>query len=201
MKRTITFCYHCNEPITHRITEKRKYHHECWKKNYLGGFVQGSGKSIFKKGRYKGIWCDSSWELAWVIYHLDHGIKFERNTEGFTYELGKYYPDFILEDGTYVEIKGYKTQKDELKWKSFPYKLQVLYHKDMIHILKEIQRIYGRNFISLYEGTILNSCKICNKPCKNKYCSSSCSGKASAQRNKSPEIRERFRKISLGALI
>ena len=57
---------------------------------------------------YKGYWCDSSWELAYVIYNLEHNIKFERNKQGFEYEFEnkkyKYYPDFILEDGTYVEV-------------------------------------------------------------------------------------------------
>ena len=38
------------------------------------------------KGWYKGFWCDSSWELAYVIYNLDHGIEFRRNTEKFEYE-------------------------------------------------------------------------------------------------------------------
>ncbi|MEI7942893.1 MAG: hypothetical protein WCH76_06985 [Candidatus Riflemargulisbacteria bacterium] len=42
-----------------------------------GGYRRKSGRG--KHGWYKGIWCDSSWELAWVMYHLDHGIPFERN--------------------------------------------------------------------------------------------------------------------------
>lgn len=50
-----------------------------------------------------------------MIYNLDHGIKFERCKEKFEYEFeGKkhnYYPDFKLEDGTYVEIKGYSTSR------------------------------------------------------------------------------------------
>lgn len=55
-----------------------------------------------KHGWYKEYWCDSSWELAYVIYNLDHNIKFKRNYQGFTYifnnKLHKFYPDFILED-------------------------------------------------------------------------------------------------------
>ena len=50
-----------------------------------------------------------------MIYNLDHGIKFERCKEKFEYEFeGKkynYYPDFKLENGTYVEIKGYSTSR------------------------------------------------------------------------------------------
>ena len=42
-----------------------------------GGYRRGSGRG--KKGWYKGYWCDSSWELAWVIYSLEHGVEFTRN--------------------------------------------------------------------------------------------------------------------------
>ena len=86
------------------------------KSNKVGGIRRGGGYG--KHGWYKGYWCDSSWELAWVIYNLDHGIKFERCKEKFEYEFeGKkyhYYPDFKLENGTYVEIKGYETSR----WKT-----------------------------------------------------------------------------------
>jgi len=82
-----------------------------------GGIRKGAGRG--KSGWYKGYWCDSSWELAYVIYNLDHNIKFERNKLGFEYiyenKTHKYYPDFILEDGTYIEIKGYETDLTEIK--------------------------------------------------------------------------------------
>ena len=58
---------------------------ETMKKNpNSGGLRKGSGRG--KKGYYKGYWCDSSWELAWVIYQLDHNIKIKRNWEKFEYE-------------------------------------------------------------------------------------------------------------------
>ena len=48
------------------------------KKNPLsGGLRHGSGRG--KKGWYKGYWCDSTWELAWVIYQLDNGKVPVRN--------------------------------------------------------------------------------------------------------------------------
>ena len=58
-------------------------------------------KGFFKWGTYKGIHCDSSWELAYVMYNLDHDIEFERCIDHFTYydKNGKsheYFPDFIL---------------------------------------------------------------------------------------------------------
>ena len=65
--------------------------------NY-GGYKRGSGRG--KHGWYKGIWCDSSWELAWVIFHLEHGIRFERNKDRFEYywqgKIHKYLPDFKM---------------------------------------------------------------------------------------------------------
>ena len=70
-------------------------------KNY-GGYKPGGGRG--KSGWFKGYWCDSSYELAWVIYNLDHNIKFERNTERFIYissGITRYWiPDFILENKT-----------------------------------------------------------------------------------------------------
>ena len=60
------------------------------------------GIRLWKHSQYKGYWCDSSWELAYVIYNLAQNIKFKRNYPGFTYifnnKLRKFYPDFILED-------------------------------------------------------------------------------------------------------
>lgn len=53
------------------------------KQKGLGGYVEGSGRG--KKGRYKGFYCDSSWELAYVMYCLDHNICIERNTAKFEY--------------------------------------------------------------------------------------------------------------------
>jgi len=37
-----------------------------------GGKRIGSGRG--KSGWYKGYWCDSSWELAYVIYNIDHDV-------------------------------------------------------------------------------------------------------------------------------
>lgn len=123
-----------------------------------GGVRKGSGKGI--KGRYKGIWCDSTWELAWVIYHLDHDIKFERNYKGFSYlyeeEIHTYYPDFKTED-TYIEIKGRRgysdlDKKNKAKIDYFPEKISILYQPDMKYILNYVESTYGENFKSLYDG-------------------------------------------------
>jgi hypothetical protein len=50
----------------------------------LGGYERGSGRG--KKGWFRGYWCDSTYELVFVAYALDHEIPFERNLEVFPYE-------------------------------------------------------------------------------------------------------------------
>ena len=117
-----------------------------------GGYKHGSGRG--KQGWYKGYWCDSSWELAYVIYNLEHNIYFIRNKEGFEYEFEnkkyRYYPDFILEDGTYVEIKGYLDKKNEIKIKSFDKKLIIIDKKSIKQYIDYVVEKYGKDYIKLY---------------------------------------------------
>ena len=124
-----------------------------YRKVAKGGYRQGSGRG--KGGWYKGIYCDSSYELAWIIYNIDHNINFERNKKGFKYNYNKknymYYPDFyLIETNEYIETKGYKTNKDEAKWKYFPHKIKILYKNDLQEIFNYVKDKYGKNFIELY---------------------------------------------------
>ena len=153
IERIVSKCMHCGENIEHKINKERKYHQECWLK-CSGGVKKGSSRG--KHGWYKGYWCDSSYELAWVIYNLEKGIKFKRNIEGFDYiykgETHKYYPDFIKED-LYVEIKNYKSELTDAKLKFFPNKIEVLYKEEMKEeILPYVIKKYGKDFIKLYEN-------------------------------------------------
>lgn len=106
-------------------------------------------------GKYKCPECDSSWELAFIIYNIDHNIYFERNTEGFEYELDnktkKYYPDFILEDGTYLEIKGYNSDEWKMKLKCFKKPITVLYKKEMKKYIDYAVDTYGKDYLKMYE--------------------------------------------------
>lgn len=122
-----------------------------------GGLRKGSGRG--KKGWYCGYWCDSSWELAWVIYNIDNCILFERNNIGFNYlyngSVRKYYPDFKIGE-TYYEIKGrrkYDDLDDENKEKisQFKHKLEILYAKDMFKYLDYVIKKYGKDYIKLYK--------------------------------------------------
>lgn len=144
-------CSVCDKIVLTTIVKNQLYHNKCWR-SISGGYKQGSSRG--KSGWYEGYWCDSSWELAWVIYNLDHEIKFERNKEGFEYEYEnkkyKYYPDFILEDGTYIEIKNYNCDRLRAKLKMFPNSIEVLYKENLKEIFNYIHNKYGKDFIKLY---------------------------------------------------
>ena len=119
-----------------------------------GGYRKGSGRG--KSGWYKGIFCDSSWELAFVVYHKDHNNEISRNKEKFSYifegTVHYYFPDFIV-NGKLFEIKGYKNKAWPYKLEQFPKDrgLIVLEEDDMIKYLKYVTDKYGKDFINLYE--------------------------------------------------
>jgi hypothetical protein len=121
------------------------------KQRGLGGYVHGSGRG--KKGWYKGFFCDSSWELAYVVYCLDHSIAISRNTEKRKYIWKgvekNYIPDFVVNDQL-VEVKGYKTEQWIAKLEANP-DVQVLYEKDLKPILEYVKNKYGKDFVNLYE--------------------------------------------------
>lgn len=145
-------CLVCNEKIFTTDKMNANYHAKCWQ-SVSGGYRKGSSRG--KCGWYKEYWCDSSWELAWVIYNLEHEIKFERNKNGFDYEfenkIHKYYPDFILEDGTYIEIKNYNNEQVKAKLKFFKNPIKVLYRKELKEVFEYVIKKYGKNYINLYK--------------------------------------------------
>lgn len=126
----------------------------------IGGYIRGSGRG--KKGWYKGFFCDSSWELAYVIYCLDHHIDIKRNVEKRYYSWnGKtkvYIPDFVV-DGTVVEIKGFKTEQWLAKLEA-NCDIKVLYKEELKPVFAYVRSKYGKDFTSLYEqggATVLAS--------------------------------------------
>ena len=87
---------------------------------------------------YNGIDLDGSWELNYAKWLDANNIKWERPSIRFTYKFKDkvhyYTPDFyLIETNEYVEVKGYKTAKDEAKWRDFPkeQKLKILFEKDL----------------------------------------------------------------------
>jgi len=147
-----SICQKCNLTIfSERYNKNRKYHKECWI-SISGGIRQGSSRG--KSGWYNGYRCDSSYELAFLIYCLENHIKIERNKIGFEYIFKNkkhlFYPDFIVND-EYVEIKNFESDLTNAKISYFPHEIKVMYKKDIKPFLNYTIEKYGKNFISLYQ--------------------------------------------------
>ena len=125
-------------------------------KGVSGGFRLGTSRG--KQGWYKGYHCDSTYELVFVIYNLDHNIPFERNYQSYQYELDGethlYYPDFRLADGSLVEIKGWVTDTTSIKLsavKDVPIKL--LTRNDLKYAFDYVKDAYEyKHLEDLYEA-------------------------------------------------
>lgn len=182
-------CIICNEILKNNYVN---YHRECYNK-ISGGAREGSG--VGKSGHYKGIFCNSTWELMWVIYSLDHNINFKR----FPYQLKNkeivYLPDFLLiDENKIIEIKGYVDNEEKLKKKIIlakekGFKIEILYKKDLEYTFEYVKNNYVyKNIEELYDNykpKFNYTCDICgenfnrNKKIKInfKICSRSCAGK------------------------
>lgn len=144
-RKNLTCCKACQN----KITQQQKLE-LCAKQG-----TNLCGKGL--RGYYKGFYCQSSWELAYVIYQLEHNIDIKRNTKGFKYILDgierSYFPDFYdVAANTYIEIKGYYDRKTKEKEKQFPKneKLIIFREKEMKPILDYVISKYGKDFTKLY---------------------------------------------------
>lgn len=117
-----------------------------------GGYRKGSGRS--KHGWYKGFWCDSTYELCFIIYCLDHKLDIKRNSNTYNYVFGNkkhfYIPDFIVE-GIIVEIKGYYNQLVDIKTESVGRPVIILYKEDLTSVFNYINKKYTKNYTKLYD--------------------------------------------------
>lgn len=158
------YCKKCGKPFTikdDRDTGGRKYCSAQCRNEWLklncypktGGYREGSGRS--KSGWYKGIYCSSTWELAFLIYHLDHNLPIERCTFYRTYEYNgvthKYYPDFITNEGI-IEIKGFRTKQWEAKQRANP-DIITLYKEDMQKYIDYVRLKYTCVLEELYDDS------------------------------------------------
>lgn len=158
----------------------------------MSGYNKGSGRS--KHGYYKGIYCGSTYELCWVIYNLDHGIKFTRFPGALERDGKKYYPDFLLDDGkTIIETKGYEKQESvDIKTsiaENLGYTVRILRKNDLKFAFDYVEKAYNtKKFYVLYDDYSPRYCYVCSY-CKtnftkdkeaktpDKFCSRSCAGK------------------------
>lgn len=102
--------------------------------------VEGTWHNSFARARrqtYKGESFDGSWEVELAKWFDINDIVWVRNKESFPYVFDKqrrYTPDFYLPNiDCFVEVKGWRTPKDEAKWKCFPHdrKLVILSGSDL----------------------------------------------------------------------
>ena len=107
-------------------------------------------------GYYHGIHCDSSWELAYLIYCLEHNIQIKRCNIRFNYEYNGeqhiYTPDFIINESELIEIKGFKDERwNEKKKCCLLNNITIINKEDIKPYLKYVKDKYGKDFIKLYE--------------------------------------------------
>jgi TPP-dependent 2-oxoacid decarboxylase len=122
-----------------------------------GGYRENANKQY--GGYYKGQWCDSRWELAFLIYHLDKGYNIEKCTEYFEYSYDnkshKYYPDFKI-DHVYYEIKGRWRQNLQQKLQSVKdrgFEINVVMRKEIEPYLDYCFKTYNvEQLDELYDG-------------------------------------------------
>jgi len=101
-----------------------------------------------KKELYNGEWMHSSWETKFAKWCDSNAISWTKKVKYFNYfwegQERKYFPDFYLKDfDLYVEIKGYETDRDSVKWGVVD-NLIVLKHKEITEIDKGIYRLVGK---------------------------------------------------------
>jgi hypothetical protein len=142
LKRVIFVCKYCKKEFYRMPSNIHSY---CSRQCYIngaknenktrGGYRKGSGRSkhTWYESTIAGrVYLDSSYELAYAKWLDKNEIDWRKNTKRFPYidlnNKNRYYiPDFrLVEFDEYIEVKGYKRENDEIKWKNFPYKLTIL---------------------------------------------------------------------------
>lgn len=111
-----------------------------------------------KFGYYKGIYCASSWELAFLIYNLDLGKDIRRCKLTFSYVMEEeektYFPDFLMEDKIY-EVKGREMGDVAPKTQAVVdagYQIELICKKEITPIIKFLKEKYGvKDLTELYD--------------------------------------------------
>lgn len=154
---------------------------ELIRKSALSQTKHGGGK----KGIYGGFQCDSSYELAFVIYHLDKGSNIVPCTEIRSYihngVVSKYNPDFIV-DGLIYEIKGFMSERAKSKARDNP-DIIVIDNDGIVPYIQYVKDTYNvKNITDLYQTKEYKryTCEYCSNEFDRKYktqrfCCNSCS--------------------------
>lgn len=145
-----SLCIVCGKELTYELRHRATCSQQCSKLAHGGTRISDS--NCYKYGYYQGIECDSSYELAFLVYCLSYNIPIIRNVERFIYEIDGqehiYLPDFKI-NNTYVEIKGYDTpsvtlKANVMKSKNLPYLL--LFGKDIQPCIDYCIEKYGKKY-------------------------------------------------------
>lgn len=141
---------------TKKAEELRKKRISEAMKGRSGGYREGSGKG--KRGRYDGIWCDSSWELTFLLWCKIKNYQIKRATKRFEYEWNgqtrTYLPDLRVKahgKWKYVEVKGYSSEQWEAKLEAFPFPITVVDGEVMKKIRPVVTKVFGKKLVDLYE--------------------------------------------------
>lgn len=113
-----------------------------------------------KKYKYNGINFDSSWELAFYIYHIDKGDNIQRELTSFVYEYKgkqhKYFVDFTINNINYEVKSDYlfrymTTHEDSIEYAKYKCMLHhnviILQATDLKECLNYVQKTYGYDFL------------------------------------------------------
>ncbi len=139
----LSVCKNCSVEFFH--IRKRVYCNDfCFRNHQSKTMCERISSGTHKTGRakkYKYIspisgemTVDGTWELKFCEWADSEGLKIQRVKSGFSYHkkeniIAKYYPDFYInyqDVEFYVEIKGFETELDRVKWEQFPRNLVVL---------------------------------------------------------------------------
>ena len=137
----------CGETCYHKLLGRKASQNVA----NAGGNLNPHPNKNCKYGRYQGIRCDSTYELAFVVYNMDMGRKVSRCKNGFPYSYsGKkhtYYPDFVM-DGIIYEIKNYFTPLVDAKAKAVPQDIayKLILKEEMTPYIEYCRKKYGKCF-------------------------------------------------------
>lgn len=131
-----------------KTTEQRKRTSDAMKlavKNNPDSYSKNNVSGRVKIVNYNGINLKGAWELKTAQWLDSLNIIWinETNPHDYFWNEGwhKYFPDFFLPDyNSYIEVKGYKTDRDDAKWNQFNDKL-IIIDKRNIDKLNEFQSI------------------------------------------------------------
>lgn len=151
-------CVFCN--LNFEVPNKSKYRKTCSKECLKEHRSKNNARqgTYGKCGYYKGVFCGSTWELAFLVFNLDKGNDIKRCELTFKYNLEDgghtYFPDFIMDNIIY-EVKGREygslVEKNE-SVKEAGYEIVMIKKKEINPIIKIVKESYKvKNLVDLYD--------------------------------------------------